>query len=128
MQFLQTGLATLILASSITADYVKPPEGVLYVPLKIPTAEAYHEIHQPIVWTPEYAQERIIFWSGVWKYSSSTALLVAKCESGFDHEAIGDMGKAVGIFQFWPQTFTDFAREFGDETLSRDNPEHNIKL
>lgn len=72
----------------------------------------------------------------MWDYSSSTALAVAKCESGFNVSAIGDHGSAVGVFQFHPQTFKDFNCLFEDqedgcvprELLDRGNPEHNIKL
>lgn len=52
---------------------------------------------------------------------------VMLCESSGKIDAVGDNGKAFGLFQFWENTFNLFAKDLG-EKLEWKNPEHQIKL
>lgn len=129
LQLIQIGLASLIFASSTVtyvADAVKPPEGVLYAPFQIPTVEAFYE--KPIIWTPKYVQERITYWAQYFDYPVERALAIAQCESGLNHKAIGDSGKAYGTFQFWESTFYGFAQDYSSSTKNYKDPEHNIEV
>lgn len=55
------------------------------------------------------------------------SLEVAKCESGFKTDIVGDQGLAYGVFQFHRGTFDDFSEEAGVE-LDYKNPDHAIDL
>ena len=52
---------------------------------------------------------------------------VMACESSGKIDAVGDNGRAYGLFQFWENTFKLFAKDMG-EKLEWKNPEHQIKL
>lgn len=52
---------------------------------------------------------------------------VMMCESQGNPNAVGDNGRAYGLFQFWENTFNLFAKDLG-EKLEWKNPEHQIKL
>lgn len=56
-----------------------------------------------------------------------TSLAVARCESNFKPEAVGDNGLAKNVYQFHFSTFTQFAKELG-EPLNYENTEDNIRL
>lgn len=60
-------------------------------------------------------------------FPENTALRVASCESEFKVNAVGDGGKAYGIYQFHKPTFDMFAKKFG-EKLDYYDTEHNIQL
>lgn len=55
------------------------------------------------------------------------ALSVAKCESELKTTAIGDSGKARGVYQFHKPTFDMLSKRMG-EKLNYKNTEDNIRL
>lgn len=73
-------------------------------------------------------KDLITFYADAYDVDETTALSVARCESEFKSTAIGDGGRAYGVFQFHEQTFREFAKQFGNETLEYKNPEHSIQL
>lgn len=60
-------------------------------------------------------------------YSPKMAKAIAYCESNYKETAVGDKGKAYGIYQFHKPTFKMFAKQKGEE-LDYYNTEDNIKL
>lgn len=53
---------------------------------------------------------------------------LAKCESNFNPDAIGDNGKANGILQFWQSTYNHFCvNEYGFLESDYKNPEVQIQ-
>lgn len=61
------------------------------------------------------------------EYSPKLAKAIAYCESNYKETAVGDKGKAYGIYQFHKPTFKMFAKQKGEE-LDYYNTEDNIKL
>ena len=53
---------------------------------------------------------------------------VSRCESNFNNLAVGDHGKARGLFQFWRGTFDTFKEEAGMPQLEYTNENDQIKL
>ena len=70
----------------------------------------------------------IEYYANLYGVDKDTALQVAKCESEFKTNAVGDSGKAYGVFQFHEPTFREFAKKFGDNTLEYKNTSHSIEL
>ncbi|MDO8493669.1 MAG: transglycosylase SLT domain-containing protein [bacterium] len=60
-------------------------------------------------------------------FPEKMALAVASCESEFKTTALGDRGKAYGIYQFHKPTFEMFSKKLG-EKLNYHDTEDNIKL
>mgnify|MGYP001607984416 CR=1 FL=1 len=73
-------------------------------------------------------KELIEFYADMYGVKREVALKVAQCESEFKTTAVGDSGKAYGVFQFHKPTFTEFSQKFGDESLEYKNVEHSIEL
>lgn len=73
-------------------------------------------------------KELIEFYANMYGVKKEVAIQVARCESEFKLTAVGDGGKAYGVFQFHKPTFTEFAKKFGDETLEYKNFEHQTEL
>lgn len=71
--------------------------------------------------------ELIEKYSAEYNYSKKTAKAVAYCESEYKANAVGDHGKAYGVYQFHRATFEMFSKQMG-EKLDYYNPEDNIKL
>ncbi len=59
-------------------------------------------------------QESIVHFARVYKVQEKQLLAVSFCESSFNQNAIGDKGRAVGIFQFHKPTFDRFTKEMGE--------------
>lgn len=59
--------------------------------------------------------------------SSKVLLDVAFCESSYRQSAIGDSGKAKGIFQFHQPTWESFTEKMGEE-LDRDSAIDQAKV
>lgn len=49
------------------------------------------------------------------------------CESRMNQSAVGDSGNAIGMFQYWPNTWTLFTTEFGRK-LNRNSSHDQILL
>lgn len=73
-------------------------------------------------------KELIEFYADMYGVKKEVALKVAACESEYKTTALGDNGKAYGVFQFHKPTFTEFAKKFGDDSLEYKNVEHSIEL
>ncbi len=63
---------------------------------------------------PPTVQESISTYATQYGISPSKLLLIAKCESGFRQDAIGDKGLAIGIFQFHQTTWDMFSLKMGE--------------
>ena len=66
-------------------------------------------------------------YSAQYAVSAEEMTRVMLCESSGKINAVGDNGKAYGLFQFHENTFKMFAKDL-DEELEWKNPEHQIKL
>ncbi len=66
-------------------------------------------------------------YSKEYNYPTQLAKDIAYCESEYKPTALGDSGKAYGIYQFHKNTFNLFSKEKG-EVLDYYNTEDNIKL
>ncbi len=66
-------------------------------------------------------------YSNQYEVSQKLALDIAACESSLKPTALGDGGKAYGIYQFHKPTFELFSKKLG-EKLNYYNTEDNIKL
>lgn len=42
---------------------------------------------------------------------------IVKCESSYNGRAVGDSGNAVGLAQFWPETFTRMSKQAGIDPM-----------
>lgn len=69
----------------------------------------------------------IKYYSALYAVSYEEMSRVMACESSGKIDAVGDNGRAYGLFQFWENTFNLFAKDLG-EKLEWKNPEHQIKL
>ena len=60
------------------------------------------------------------------KYSKLTKIV--GCESSWNPDALGDHGKALGLFQYHSGTFDSFKKSAGMEELEYGNPMDQITL
>ena len=75
----------------------------------------------------EAIKDLIRQYSALYAVSYEEMRRVMMCESSGKIDAVGDNGKAFGLFQFHENTFKMFAKDLG-EKLEWKNPEHQIKL
>lgn len=68
---------------------------------------------EPIIIKPTL-QEYISLYAHQYGASEKELLAVAKCESSFNQNAIGDGGRAIGVFQFHRPTWESFSRKLGE--------------
>jgi len=92
-----------------------------------PVAEVVPVVKAEQCLDKECVVDLITLYSRRYGMKESLAVRIAACESQFKTDAVGDNGKAYGVFQFHKPTFEEFSRKFGEE-LEYTNPEHNIKL
>lgn len=71
--------------------------------------------------------EQVIYFSNLYGGDSEVALKVMDCESGGDHNNVGDGGLSKGIFQFQKSTFERMERGLG-ENLNYTSQFDQIKL
>lgn len=71
--------------------------------------------------------EIVTYYANEYDVPITTLLRVMKCESGGIQSKIGDRGLAHGIFQFHPDTWSDFTGYMG-EKLDRENPQHQARV
>ena len=57
----------------------------------------------------------ISYYADKYNASEHQLMTVAKCESTFNQKAIGDSGRANGIFQYHKPTFDRFSKLMGEE-------------
>lgn len=55
------------------------------------------------------------------------ALSMMECESKGKQNTIGDYNRAIGIFQYWKDTWERHSKAYG-KTLDINNPEHQAEL
>lgn len=92
--------------------------------------------HKPIIasaCSEETKNDKACITELIYKYADQyeidrdLALSVAKCESELKTTAIGDSGKARGVYQFHKPTFDLLSKKMG-EKMNYKNTEDNIKL
>ena len=66
---------------------------------------------QPVLSPREY----IVKYAEVYKAPEKELIMVSKCESNFNPNAIGDGGKAKNIFQYHEPTFNRYEKLLGEE-------------
>lgn len=71
--------------------------------------------------------EMVSYYANEYAVPATTLLRVMKCESSGNQKAIGDNGKAHGIFQFHKPTWDRFTKEMG-ETLDRESAHDQAKV
>lgn len=128
---------------STIASPIRPqPNYVYYAEASQPLLQAEGIAHSPDDYVyienedvnkppPFVSKEKIDGWLKKYakQYSVSYEEMkrVMLCESTGKIDAIGDNGKAYGLFQFWENTFNLFSKEMG-ESLEYKNPEDQVKL
>lgn len=77
----------------------------------------------------------IRYWAHVDQTDPEFLVAVARCESELKTTAVGDNGKAYGVYQFHQPTFEMFARMMREDgTIAKDvsldyrDTEHNIRM
>lgn len=78
----------------------------------------------PIVLPEPSVKALISHWENVYGVSIDR---IAKCESGYNQSAIGDKGKAHGMFQYHQPTFDSFAKQIGKQ-MDRENVYDQIEM
>lgn len=71
--------------------------------------------------------DQVVYFSNLYGGDSEVALKVMDCESGGDHNNVGDGGLSKGIFQFQKSTFERMERGLG-ENLNYTSQFDQIKL
>lgn len=72
--------------------------------------------------------ELITAYAKVYGVDPDFALAIAKCESELKTTAVGDGGRARGVFQFHKPTFEMFAKKMGQPDLDYKNTEDNVNV
>lgn len=67
--------------------------------------------------SPTYktAKDYIVEYAELYDTDATVLLKVAECESHFKQEANGDGKNAIGIYQYWQDTWKDMSKLFGEE-------------
>lgn len=67
--------------------------------------------------SPTYktAKDYIVEYSELFGTDANVLLKVAECESGLNQNAKGDSNKAVGIYQYWQDTWNRFEKLYGEK-------------
>lgn len=60
-------------------------------------------------------KEMISYFAEYYKADEKELSKVAKCESSFNQKAVGDGGRAYGIFQYHKPTFDRFSKLLGED-------------
>ena len=82
----------------------------------------------PAISVSEYSvQEMITHYAKLYGANEKELMVVAKCESGFKPNAIGDGGKARNIYQYHKPTFDRFSKLLGED-LDYNSALDQIKL
>lgn len=76
---------------------------------------------------PLSTQDYIVKYAQVYGVSQKQLLTVAFCESSYKQSAVGDGGKAKGIFQFHKPTWDYFTKQMG-ESLDRNSVHDQAKV
>src|SRR3990167_2231431 len=71
------------------------------------------------LWLSSYAQS--------YNISEDYFYRLAKCESKFDVDILGDKGKALGLFQWWEKSWKHYNKKFKTD-LDRTNWKHQIEM
>ncbi len=71
--------------------------------------------------------EQVIYFSNLYGGDSEITLKVMECESGGNHQVIGDGGRSKGIFQFQLSTFNRMEKILGED-LNYDSQFDQVKL
>jgi hypothetical protein len=58
-------------------------------------------------------KDQVVYFSNLYGGDSKIALQVMECESGGDHNNVGDGGRSRGIMQFQKETFTRMSKAMG---------------
>ena len=87
---------------------------LLFSLLGFPTKDSAEElvIVSPVNLT---LNEQISYFSNLYQSDVSLVRAVIECESGFDHDNIGDGGLSNGIFQFQKSTFIRMSKLYGED-------------
>lgn len=86
---------------------------LLAMPTKAMTDESLYEhfIFEAFFTERDYIQ----YYASKYDAPTQQLLTVAKCESTFSQEAVGDNGKANGIFQYHKPTWDRYSKLMGEE-------------
>ncbi len=66
-------------------------------------------------------------WANIYDVPVDLAVEIADCESELKVDAVGDSGKAYGVYQFHKPTFKEFSEKLGVK-LDYMNTEDNVRL
>ena len=121
--FLPSGLKVDIKEPAVTWTFKTwvLPSGLHWVDL-IPIARASNvkTFQDDIIqWIRHYAK--------LYNISEDGMINLAKCESNFDIDILGDKGQALGLYQWWQKSWDYYNRKNKTE-LDRDSWQHQIEM
>lgn len=122
----------LLLILAISLGIVAPPQIVYAEEKPIIALEAHHveTIITPEQIKPLTIEEKIIAKAEEYGYSTTTALAIAKAESGLNPDAKNKESSASGVYQYINGTFLSFCVQlYGltDSLANKDNPDIQIE-
>lgn len=95
---------------------------LLFSLLGLPTKDEAIELE-----IPNTPQEYIEYYAKIYNTDPNVLLSVAKCESEFNQNNIGDGNRAVGLFQFHQETWNRMSKLLG-EKLDRNSVKDQARL
>src|SRR3990167_7457892 len=98
------------------------PSGLKYVAenlVPIARASEFTLLEEIQLWLSSYAKK--------YNISEDYFYRLAKCESNFDVDILGDKGKALGLFQWWEKSWNHYNRLYRTK-LERDNWKDQVAM
>lgn len=112
------GMRVYVLESEKTTQFISPvPPFQVQVIREVKAVEVY----------PETVDQMIADASKEFGVSKYLLHCILEKESNYRADAVGDSGKAVGMAQFWPATWSGFRKLMGEEISERTNPRQAIR-
>lgn len=76
----------------------------------------------------EYIQEKVNQFSNIYSIDPRLVTRVIECESKYDHENVGDGGRAFGVMQYHKASFLRHAKLMGEPDLDYYSTHDQIKV
>lgn len=108
---------------------------IILVFILVFTAGMFHTkaaAEAPLVEIPTDTKGQIAYYAAIFNVKETDMMKVMVCESSENTKAVGDSGKAYGLYQYHQPTWNAFAskyrKQFGGDLLQRDNPKDQVEL
>lgn len=79
-------------------------------------------LRQETEWTPSKIEMMIRFISNEYQFDYNELIWLAEKESSYNHNAIGDYGLSVGLYQIKEKTWNEFVQKYKLNYTDRFNP------